>query len=100
MRGGLSVGLEQPVYRGATITPFLGLRYAFKVYCLDTKVSKGDVSASGDRVSGIEGEYGLTARYREERSTRLEHRRDSVITHPTPYVRMISRRIVQNHTFG
>ena len=70
MRGGLSVCLEQPVYRGATITPFLGLRYAFTVYYLDTKVSKGDVSASGDRVSGIEGDYGLTARYREERPTR------------------------------
>ena len=62
-RAGVSVGMEQPVYAGVTVTPFLGARYAFRLYYLDTKVTRGAVEASGDTVSSAEIEYGLTVRY-------------------------------------
>ncbi len=62
-RAGVSVGIEQPVYRGASIIPFVGARYAFRLYYLDTKATSGAVSASGDTTSSMEIEYGLTVRY-------------------------------------
>ena len=61
-RGGLSVGMEQPIAGGVSVAPFLGGRYAFHVWYLDTKVSNGTAVATGDTVSTAELEYGLAVR--------------------------------------
>ena len=63
LRGGAALGLEQHVYRGVYVTPSLGARYAFKVWYLGSDVD-GEEIATGDTVSSVEIEYGLTARYR------------------------------------
>lgn len=63
LRGGAALGLEQHVYRGVYVTPSLGARYAFKVWYLSSDVD-GEEVATGDTVSSVEIEYGLTARYR------------------------------------
>lgn len=63
LRPGVAVGLAQPVFRGVTLIPSLGVKYAYKVWYLSSK-SEGDVFPSGDTASVVEIEYGLTAQYR------------------------------------
>ncbi len=64
LRGGLSVGTEQRIPGGLSLIPFIGGRYAFHVWYIDTKVSKGEAVATGDTVSTVELGYGLTMRFR------------------------------------
>ncbi len=62
--GGVAVGFDQPVYRGLHLTPFLSARYRFQVYFLSSDAAEDDAEYSGDTLSVVDLEYGLTARYR------------------------------------
>lgn len=62
--GGVSVGYDRPIYRGVHVTPFLSARYRFQVFFLSSDAADDDAEYSGDTVSVVDLEYGLTARYR------------------------------------
>lgn len=62
--GGVAVGLDQQVYGGVHVTPFLSARYRFQVFFLSSDAADDDAEYSGDTVSVVDLEYGLTARYR------------------------------------
>lgn len=61
--GGLTAGLEQHVARGVFVTPHLAARYLFRVGYLTSNSSSDDVEQTGDTLSTVEFDYGLTLRY-------------------------------------
>jgi hypothetical protein len=64
VRPGVAVGMAQPVYRGISLIPSLGVKYAYKLWYLSNDITPSEVTASGDTASAVEIEYGLTAQYR------------------------------------
>jgi hypothetical protein len=60
-RGGVSAGLEQHVYRGFVIAPFVGVHYQFDGSIVEV-TAPGNV-AGGDSLSHIDIEYGLIGRF-------------------------------------
>lgn len=64
-RGGVGVGLEQPVYKGFAVIPFVSARYEFHVVYIDLTAPAGSTAESaGDTLSVVDIEYGLMARFK------------------------------------
>ena len=64
-RGGLGIGLEQPVYKGFAIIPFVSARYEFHVLYIDLTAPAGSTAEpAGDTLSVVDLEYGLMARFK------------------------------------
>ena len=64
-RGGIGIGLEQPVYKGFALIPFVSARYEFHVLYIDLTAPAGSTAEpAGDTLSVVDLEYGLMARFK------------------------------------
>ncbi len=64
-RAGVGLGIEQPVYKGFTVIPFVSARYEFHVMYIDLTAPTGSTAeSSGDTLSVVDIEYGLMARFK------------------------------------
>ena len=64
LRAGVGVGIEQEVYRGISLIPFLAARYEFNVLYVTVDAPNADVLESGDTTSTVDFEYGLMASWK------------------------------------
>jgi len=65
LRAGAGIGMEQPIYKGFSLIPSVGVHYQFDVYKFDVKsTSANEITTTGDTVSRVAIDYGLVARYR------------------------------------
>lgn len=64
LRGGGAIGYVQPLLKGLAINPFIGVHYRFTASHLDGEDTPDtEVSVSGDTLSEVGIEYGITAHY-------------------------------------
>ena len=63
-KAGAGIGLEQPIYRGLSIIPSVGVHYAFTVTKFDVNPPSGEVTTSGDTLSQVAIDYAVLARFR------------------------------------
>lgn len=64
LRAGIGVGIEQEVYRGVALIPFVAARYEFNVLYIRIDAPNADVTQSGDTSSTVDFEYGLMASWK------------------------------------
>ena len=66
LRAGAGVGIEQEVYAGISLIPFVAARYEFSLVYIDVDAPNADPDdeISGDTLSRVDFEYGLTATWR------------------------------------
>ncbi len=63
LRAGGGVGFEQEVFAGISLIPFVAARYEFSLTYINVDAANADPDdeISGDTLSGVDIEYGLTA---------------------------------------
>ena len=64
LRAGVGLGIEQEVYRGISLIPFVAARYEFNVLYVTVDAPNADVVESGDSASVVDVEYGLMASWK------------------------------------
>ena len=66
LRAGAGIGIEQHVYAGVSLIPFVAARYEFNLIYInvDAPNSDPDTDISGDTLSVVNFEYGLTATWK------------------------------------
>ena len=61
---GIGVGFEQPVYKGFSLIPHLGFRYAFTAIKYDFAGNAAELRTTGDTLTRGQLQYGLLGRYK------------------------------------
>jgi hypothetical protein len=64
LRAGAGLGIEQEIYGGLAIIPFLVAQYEFALTYFEPKLPGAETDATGDSLSQVQLEYGIVARYR------------------------------------
>ena len=61
---GVGVGFEQEVFAGVSLIPFVAARYQFNLVYITIDQADADTEVSGDTVSTVDFQYGLTANWK------------------------------------
>lgn len=64
LQAGIGVGIEQQVFAGISVIPFVAARYGFGIVAITIDAPDAETEVSGDTLSGVDFEYGLMGRWK------------------------------------